>query len=80
MDRMLTIRIHMSAEQWRMMQPEKASRLATAMAVVQHPTTRQALDAAAGIVAEKTHVEGEHRPPDKDIGERLHGRRLGIGD
>ena len=63
MDRMLTIRIHMSAEQWRMMQPEKASRLATAMAVVQHPTTRQALDAAAGIVAEKTHVEGEHRPP-----------------
>ncbi|MGA2501860.1 MAG: CotH kinase family protein, partial [Tepidisphaeraceae bacterium] len=63
MDRMLTIRIHMSAEHWRMMQPERASRLATAMAVVQHPTTRQALDAAAGIVAEKTHIQGEHRPP-----------------
>lgn len=54
MDRMLTIRIHMTGEQWKMMQPEKASRLAVALGVVQHPTTQQTLE-AAGVLS----------PPDK---------------
>ncbi|MFI5380332.1 MAG: CotH kinase family protein [Tepidisphaerales bacterium] len=67
MDRMLTIRIHMSADRWRMMQPARASRLATAMAVVQHPTTRQAMEAAESPAGErprgKPPVEGERRAP-----------------
>jgi len=45
-DRLLTIRIHITADQWRQMQPLRASRLAVAMAVPQHPTTQQALELA----------------------------------
>ena len=67
MDRLLTIRIRMSAEQWRMMQPEKASRLATAMAVVQRPTTQQALasvtDSPIDEDEDRPPVEGERRAP-----------------
>lgn len=67
MDRLLTIRIRMTAEQWQLMQPEKASRLATAMAVPQRPTTQQALDAADGDEANSEvdgpPQEGERRLP-----------------
>ncbi len=67
MDRLLTIRLRLSAEQWRIMQPERASRLATAMMVLQHPTTQHALDAANGTRGDdaphKAAVDGERRPP-----------------
>ena len=50
-----------------MMQPEKASRLATAMQVVQHPTTQQAMDIAHPAThegnAKAAATEGERRPP-----------------
>jgi hypothetical protein len=68
MDRVLTIRLRLTGEQWRMMQPERASRLATQMGVVQRPTTRQAIELAAKDPyqeedAEGEPVEGERRPP-----------------
>lgn len=67
MDRLLTVRIEISAQQWQMMQPDRASRLATAMAVPQHPTTQQALDAVRGEQQpdekKKDPIEGEKRPP-----------------
>ncbi|MCY2955346.1 MAG: CotH kinase family protein [Planctomycetota bacterium] len=66
-DRLLTLRIHMSAERWRMMQPTQASRLATAMAVVQHPTTPKSLDIAKRTNSNNsispTPIDGARRPP-----------------
>jgi spore coat protein H len=67
MDRLLTIRIRMTAEQWKMMHPERASRLATALAVVQRPTTQQALqsipDSDFARPPRQELLEGVRRPP-----------------
>lgn len=63
MDRLLTIRIRMSAEQWRMMQPSHASRVAVALGVAQHPTTQQVLQAAGQEPQQQPPIEGERRPP-----------------
>lgn len=66
-ERMLTIRISMTADRWQMMQPVQASRLAVAMAVRQHPTTQEALALArlprSDSLTEKTPMDGERRPP-----------------
>lgn len=67
MDRVLTVRVRVSAEQWRMMQPERASRVATQMAVVQRPTTRQAVELASRDPYEEEDdgppAEGKPRAP-----------------
>lgn len=63
MDRLITVHIRMSGEQWKMMQPQKASRLAVALGVLQHPTTQQTLDAAARKTTEEedSPIEGARR-------------------
>lgn len=66
-ERLISIRIRMGAEQWRMMQPEKASKLAVAMQTHQRPTTRQVLEMLDGgpdnASEDQPPREGERRPP-----------------
>src|SRR5687767_5778457 len=68
MDRVLTIRLRVSGDQWRMMQPERASKLATQLGVVQRPTTREAVALSSKDPYKEDGddgpaVEGERRPP-----------------